>query len=85
MHTITFTAEALRHLGEWKNGDPKILAKIVALITDMAATPFTGLGKPEPLKHHLKGKWSRRITDEHRIVYVVQETTILIISCRYHY
>ena len=51
----------------------------------MAATPFTGIGKPEPLKHDLKGKWSRRITDEHRIVYSVQETTVLILSCRFHY
>ncbi len=85
MNTITFTEEALLHLNEWKTADPKILAKIVSLITDIATTPFTGLGKPEPLKHHLKGKWSRRITEEHRLVYMVQETTILILSCRYHY
>ncbi len=85
MHTITFTEEALQHLNEWRTSDPKTLSKIVSLITSMAATPFTGIGKPEPLKHDLKGKWSRRITDEHRIVYSVQETTVLILSCRFHY
>ncbi len=85
MHTITFTEDALSHLNDWKVSDPRILSKIVTLVTDIASNPFTGLGKPEPLKHNLKGKWSRRITDEHRIVYEVQETTILILSCRYHY
>lgn len=85
MRTITFTEEALIHLNEWKKADHKILSKIVALITDISTNPFTGLGKPEPLKHDLKGKWSRRITDEHRIVYTVEEKTVIILSCRYHY
>jgi len=85
MHTISFTEEALLHLNEWRTSDPKMLSKIILLITSMAATPFTGIGKPEPLKHNLKGKWSRRITDEHRIVYLVQETTVLVFSCRFHY
>ena len=83
--TITFTKEALMHLKEWRTADPKISLKIISLITDIADTPFTGIGKPEPLKHNLKGKWSRRITDEHRLVYEVKETTILIISCKNHY
>ena len=85
MHTITFTAEALSDLNEWKTSDAKILARIVSLITDIASSPFSGIGKPEPLKHNLKGKWSRRITEEHRLVYEVRDTTILVISCRYHY
>jgi toxin YoeB len=85
MNTITFTKEALLHLNEWKTADPRILSKIVALVTDIAANPFTGIGKPEPLKHNLKGRWSRRINDEHRIVYEVKESTILILSCRFHY
>jgi toxin YoeB len=85
MLSVTFTQEALTHLNDWRTSDPKILAKIVALITDIAANPFTGLGKPEPLKHQLKGKWSRRITDEHRLVYMVQDNTIIVLSCRYHY
>jgi toxin YoeB len=75
----------LLHLEEWKTSDPKILAKIVSLITDIASSPFMGIGKPEPLKHAMKGRWSRKITEEHRIVYEVKETTIRIVSCRYHY
>ncbi|MBS9781006.1 MAG: Txe/YoeB family addiction module toxin, partial [Gammaproteobacteria bacterium] len=47
--------------------------------------PFEGIGKPEPLKHHLNGFWSRRITDEHRLVYKVSDDTIQIVACRYHY
>jgi toxin YoeB len=85
MKAITFSPEALLHLDERKKSDPKILAKIVSLITDTASTPFTGIGKPEPLKHSLKGSWSRRITDEHRLVYKVKETTIWVVSCRHHY
>ena len=85
MNTITLSEEALLQLNEWKTADPKMLSKIVSLITDIASTPFTGIGKPEPLKHNLKGKWSRRITEEHRIVYMVQDTTIIILSCRFHY
>jgi len=56
MHTITFTEDALLRLKEWKAADARMLAKIVTLITEIAASPFTGLGKPEPLKHDLKGK-----------------------------
>ena len=85
MKTITFSAEAILQLDEWKKSDPKILIKIISLITEVAATPFTGSGKPEPLKHNLKGRWSRRITQEHRLVYEIKETTIWIVSCRYHY
>jgi toxin YoeB len=84
MNTISFTKEAILHLNEWKS-DPKTLSKIVSLVTDIASNPFSGIGKPEPLKYNLKGKWSRRISEEHRIVYEVKETTILILSCRNHY
>ena len=85
MRSITFSPNALKHLEEWKKQEPKILAKIVSLITEIASTPYTGMGKPEPLKHSLKGKWSRRITDADRLVYEVQETSIMIIACKYHY
>ena len=71
-------------LDEWKKSDPRLLTKIVALITDIGSTPFTGIGKPEPLKYGLSNHWSRRITEEHRLVYEIKDTTILIISCRYH-
>jgi len=83
--TVTFSPDALAHLEEWRKADPKALIKIISLITEVASTPFTGSGKPEPLKHNLKGSWSRRINQEHRLIYEVQETTIWIVSCRYHY
>jgi toxin YoeB len=85
MKTITISPQALLQLEEWKKSDPKVLIKIISLMTETAATPFIGTGKPEPLKHNFKGKWSRRITDEHRLVYEVRDDTIWIASCRYHY
>jgi toxin YoeB len=65
--------------------DKKIQDKIIKLIEDCRRNPFEGIGKPEPLKNQLSGNWSRRITEEHRLVYQVTETNILIISCIYHY
>ncbi len=85
MKTILFSPEALRQLNEWKIHNPKIATRIVLLITAISESPFTGIGKPEPLKRNLQGKWSRRITREHRLVYEVTETNIKIISCRFHY
>ena len=69
----------------WQQYDKKILKKINTLIKDIKREPFHGLGKPEPLKHDLTGCWSRRITDEHRLVYEVGNESIGIVSCRYHY
>jgi len=85
MKTIVFSPEALRQLDEWKKTQPKTAIKIVALITSISETPFSGIGKPEPLKFDLKGKWSRRISQEHRLVYEVTENEIRIISCKFHY
>lgn len=85
MRTITLSPKALEDLEQLRKSDTKSLAKVVALITEIASTPFAGTGKPEPLKHELKGKWSRRITQEHRLVYEVKDATVLIISCRFHY
>ena len=85
MKSITFSPKALQQLDEWKITDLKMLAKIVTLIVETANNPFTGIGKPEPLKHQLKGKWSKRINQEHRLVYEVKEDTLEITSCRYHY
>ncbi|MGB6943904.1 MAG: Txe/YoeB family addiction module toxin [Bryobacteraceae bacterium] len=59
--------------------------RIVRLIREIQRDPFTGVGKPEPLKHELKGCWSRRIDDEHRLVYQVHQDRIRILACRYHY
>jgi toxin YoeB len=85
MRTITISPEALLQMEEYKKGNPKLLVKIISLLVEIANTPFEGTGKPEPLKHELKGKWSRRINDEHRQVYEVKDDTIWLISCKYHY
>ena len=85
MKSIVLSTDVIRQLDEWKKSDPKILVKIIALITEISETPFTGTGKPEPLRHNLKGKWSRRITQEHRLVYEVTDAFIKVISCKFHY
>jgi len=69
----------------WQNNDKQILKKINQLIEGIKRDPFDGIGKPEPLKHELSGFWSRRITGEHRLVYLVDESGLSIASCRYHY
>jgi toxin YoeB len=82
---VSFTGEAFDSFLEWQATDKRIFKKIIALITNACREPFTGLGKPEPLKHDLSGFWSRRITDEHRLVYTIEQDTVKIISCKYHY
>lgn len=82
---IVFEASAFEDLNEWVKLDKKIYHKIVDLIKDINRSPFTGLGKPEPLKYELSGYWSRRINDEHRLVYQVTDEQIIIIACKYHY
>ena len=69
----------------WNRTNPKIRDKINKLIADIERHPFTGIGKPEPLKGSLSGYWSRRITREHRLVYKVQKNVLSIAQCRYHY
>ena len=69
----------------WQIQDPKLSARISRMITDLRREPFTGIGKPEPLKNSLRGFWSRRITEEHRLVYSVSDAEILVASCRSHY
>lgn len=69
----------------WQTQDKKILKRINMLIKDIARNPFDGIGKPEPLKENLSGFWSRRIDEEHRLVYIVDNDKILIFSCRGHY
>jgi toxin YoeB len=87
---LLWTREALEDYQYWQRTDPKVVAAINALINDIRTSdPFTGLGKPEPLKHALKGWWSRRITREHRLVYRVRgkgaARQLEIAACRYHY
>lgn len=69
----------------WQKTDKKILNRINELIKVITRTPFEGVGKPEPLKHSLSGYWSRRINDEHRLVYKIEDDQMLIAQCRLHY
>jgi len=69
----------------WQKTDKKILAKINDLIKDISRTPYTGLGKPEALKYKYKGFWSRRITEEHRLIYQVKGNELYIVKCRFHF
>ena len=69
----------------WQKTDKKILNRVNLLIKDTKREPFNGIGKPEPLKHALSGYWSRRINDEHRLVYKVDQDALLIAQLRYHY
>jgi len=69
----------------WRAQDRKILKRINTLITDVQRNGNEGIGKPEPLKYHLPGAWSRRIDDEHRLVYIVTEAEIIILAARYRY
>jgi toxin YoeB len=85
MRNIAFEKRAFQEFTEWASADKKIHAKIIELINDILRNPFLGIGKPEPLKHEFQGYWSRRITHEHRLVYKVTDTEILIVSCKLHY
>jgi toxin YoeB len=86
---IAWTEIAWQDYLQWQKEDEKILAAINDLIKDIKRDPLRGLGKPEPLKHDLRGWWSRRITGEHRLVYRLQGKDdgqqLVIAQCRYHY
>jgi toxin YoeB len=69
----------------WQKTDRRTLKRINTLIQDMQRQPFQGLGDPEPLKHQWSGYWSRRIDREHRLVYRVKDSSLIIVQCRYHY
>lgn len=83
--TISFTADGWEDYLYWQGHDKQILKKINQLLKDCQRDPFAGIGKPEPLRHELSGAWSRRITDEHRLVYIVVDNDIRVLACRYHY
>ena len=69
----------------WQQRDKKIMLRTNELMKDISSSPFKGIGKPEPLKGDLSGCWSRRITDEHRLVYAVRDKRLHILQCRFHY
>ncbi|MGB5065054.1 MAG: Txe/YoeB family addiction module toxin [Candidatus Competibacter sp.] len=82
---VTFSSNAWDNYLYWQKTDKAILKRINSLIKDIQRTPYEGIGKPEALKHGLSGYSSRRINDEHRIVYKVVDDTIFIAQLRYHY
>ena len=85
MRSLEFDVAALEDLAWWVEQDRTQALRIIRLIREIQREPFSGLGKPEPLKHELSGCWSRRISQEHRLVYQVQQDKIRILACRYHY
>ena len=85
MNEISWTLEAWSDDLFWQTQDRKTLKRINSLIKDALRTPFDGIGKPEPLKGNLSGYWSRRIDSTNRFVYTVDDHSLVIISCRFHY
>ena len=82
---LTFTSDGWEDYVHWQTADRQILKRINRLIDDALRDPYAGIGKPEPLKHALAGAWSRRITEEHRLVCLPTEAEIIILQARYHY
>lgn len=82
---ISFTENAWKDYLYWQKTDKKMVKKIHELIKDISRSPFEGMGKPEALKYELSGKWSRRVNDEHRLVYQIEDENLIIYTCRYHY
>jgi toxin YoeB len=83
---VVFAPNGWEDYSGWLTRDRKMLGKVNRLIEDIRRNGNAeGVGKPEPLRHHLAGLWSRRITDEHRLIYVVDDNHVTIIACRHHY
>jgi len=80
-----FVKESWEDYLYWQKTDKKLLRRINELLKDISRNPFSGIGKPEPLKHKYSGYWSRRINGEHRLIYRIKEDEILIAKCRFHY
>ena len=82
---LAWSSRAWSDYLHWQKTDSKKVSRINALIKESLRTPFDGMGNPEPLKHDLKGFWSKRINREHRLVYKCSNTELYILACRYHY
>ena len=80
-----FQPEFIDDLKHWVSTDRKVALRVIALVEAILRDPFTGIGKPEPLKYLAPGMWSRRLTQEHRIVYLVRDERIHFLQARYHY
>ena len=85
MRRLSFDGSAFDDFNEWGRLNKQVHKRIVELLRDIRRDPFTGIGKPELLKHELSGHWSRRIKEEHRLIYKVFADEIIIFSCRDHY
>jgi toxin YoeB len=85
VRSLIFDPNAIEDLSYWVQNDKRKAEKILKLIREILKDPFDGVAKPEPLKYELAGSWSRRIDQEHRLVYEVNDEKIRIVSCRYHY
>ncbi len=85
MLQLTWTENALGDLEWWQKHDTKVLKRIIQICLATCKNPTQGIGKPEPLKFDLQGYWSRRIDDEHRIVYAFDAKKVTITQCRFHY
>lgn len=85
MRKLEFDLAALEDLAYWVEHDRKKAMRVIDLVLEIQRDPFAAKGKPEPLKHELAGCWSRRVDQEHRLVYEVAEQRIRILACRYHY
>lgn len=85
MRNIEFILSAFKEYQKWIETDRKIAMRIGDLLRDILRNPYEGIGKPEALKHQFKGYWSRRIDREHRLIYKVTETSIVIFSCYSHF
>jgi toxin YoeB len=82
---VAFTSQGWADYVHWQTADRQLLKRINRLIEDVLRDPYEGIGKPEPLKYALAGAWSRRITDEHRLVYLTTHDEVIILQARYHY
>jgi toxin YoeB len=82
---ILFSRQGWEDYVHWQQADMKLVRKVNELLKDISRNPHSGIGKPEPLKHALSGYWSRRMTDEHRLVYKVEGQTIKVVQACYHY
>lgn len=82
---VLFSGRAWEQYTYWATADPRVLKRINRLIKEIQRTLFEGAGKPEPLKENLSGWWSRRITDEHRLVYRIRDGAVEVAQARYHY
>lgn len=83
--TVAFAQKSWDDYNYWLEHGKKIFERLRRLIKETLRDPYGGIGKPEPLKNNLKGYWSKRINDEHRLVYKIEDQQLVIISCRFHY